>query len=157
VHVAWPFLTTGALKWQPVSPETPKREPLPPFTAETAQRKVQAAQDAWNSRDAAKVSAAYSIDTVWRNRDEFLEGREAVEAFLRRKWALETDYKLKKHLWTFNDRRIAVRFEYEYRKGQQWYRAHGIELWEFDDAGYMRWRDMSANDVPIDESDRRLK
>lgn len=146
----------GTLSWAPPGEDVPLKSPVPPFTAETALQKVKAAEDAWNSRDPVRVSGAYSVDTVWRNRDEFITGREEVQAFLTRKWAGETDYKLKKHLWSFTDNRIAVRFEYEYRRGDQWYRAHGNELWEFDAKGYMRWRDMSANDVPIAENERRL-
>jgi len=129
----------------------------PPFTAETAKAKVKAAEDAWNSRDPERVALAYSPDTQWRNRDEFLTGREAVTKFLRRKWAKEFDYRLMKELWAFTDDRISVRFEYEWRdESGQWYRTHGNEHWEFDESGLMARRDMSANDVPIDESERRL-
>eukprot|EP00612_Vaucheria_litorea_P002200 CAMPEP_0171458228 /NCGR_PEP_ID=MMETSP0945-20130129/3993_1 /TAXON_ID=109269 /ORGANISM="Vaucheria litorea, Strain CCMP2940" /LENGTH=100 /DNA_ID=CAMNT_0011983999 /DNA_START=255 /DNA_END=557 /DNA_ORIENTATION=+ len=99
---------------------------------------------------------AYSEDTVWRNRDSFFRGREAVKEFLAQKWAQEKDYKLRKHLWAYSGKRISVRFEYEFRDGEKWFRAHGIELWEFDRKGYMRWRDMSAADVEIEESTKRL-
>jgi len=129
----------------------------PPFTAETAAAKVQAAEDAWNSRDPQRVSMAYSEHSVWRNRDEFFEGREAIREFLTRKWAKELDYKLMKELWAFTADRISVRFEYEWHDATgQWYRTHGNEHWEFDDDGLMHRRDMSANDIPIEESQRRL-
>jgi hypothetical protein len=128
----------------------------PPFTAETAKAKVQAAEDAWNSRDPKRVAPAYAIDSQWRNRDQFFVGRDAIEAFLRDKWEKELDYRLMKELWAFTDNRISVRFEYEWRDAHgQWYRTHGNEHWEFDDTGLMRRRDMSANDVKIDESERR--
>ena len=130
----------------------------PPFTAETAAAKVQAAEDAWNSRDPQRVSMAYSEHSVWRNRDEFFEGREAIREFLTRKWAKELDYKLMKELWAFTADRISVRFEYEWHDADgQWFRTHGNEHWEFNDDGLMRRRDMSANDIPIDESERRLQ
>jgi nuclear transport factor 2 (NTF2) superfamily protein len=133
------------------------RPPLPPFTEETARRKVQAAEDAWNSRDPERVSLAYTEDTEWRNRTEFLRGRAEVVEFLRRKWAKELDYRLKKTLWAFTGNRIAVRFEYEYRDHSgQWWRAHGNENWEFDELGYMRARYASINDQPIAESERRV-
>jgi nuclear transport factor 2 (NTF2) superfamily protein len=139
------------------SPTTSATPITPPFTAETAAAKVQAAEDAWNSRDPQRVSMAYSEDSDWRNRDEFFQGREAIRAFLTRKWAKELDYKLMKELWAFTGNHISVRFEYEWHDaGGQWYRSHGNEHWEFDDDGLMRRRDMSANDVPIDESERRL-
>ena len=129
----------------------------PPFTAETAAAKVQAAEDAWNSRDPQRVSMAYSEHSVWRNRDEFFEGREAIREFLTRKWAKELDYKLMKELWAFTADRISVRFEYEWHDATgQWYRTHGNEHWEFGDDGLMHRRDMSANDIPIEESQRRL-
>jgi len=135
-----------------------KRFPIPPFTMETALQKVQAAEDAWNSRDAERVSLAYTVDTGWRNRAEFINGREEVVAFLKRKWAKELDYKLKKELWSFHDNRIAVRFEYEWRDDSgNWYRSYGNENWEFDEDGYMRKRYASINDLPIKESDRKLK
>ncbi len=139
------------------SQATPATAITPPFSAETAAAKVQAAEDAWNSRDPQRVSLAYSEDSQWRNRDEFFSGREPIKAFLRRKWAKELDYKLMKELWAFTGNRISVRFEYEWHDASgQWYRTHGNEHWEFDDDGLMRRRDMSANDIPIDESDRRL-
>ncbi len=129
----------------------------PPFTEETARAKVQAAEDAWNTRDPEKVALAYSVNSQWRNRDEFFEGREAIKEFLRRKWAKELDYKLKKELWAYTGNRISVRFEYEWHdETGQWYRTHGNEHWEFDDEGLMRRRDMSANDIPIKESERSL-
>jgi len=133
---------------------------VPPFTAETARAKVQAAEDAWNSRDPERVALAYTTDSQWRNRAEFFTGREAIKAFLTRKWARELDYRLMKELWAFTDNRISVRFEYEYRDAQnptQWMRAHGNEHWEFDEQGLMRRRDMSANDYPIQESERRYR
>ena len=129
----------------------------PPFTEETARVKVQAADDSWNTRDPEKVALAYSVNSQWRNRDEFFEGREAIKEFLRRKWAKELDYKLKKELWAYTGNRISVRFEYEWHdETGQWYRTHGNEHWEFDDEGLMRRRDMSANDIPIKESERSL-
>jgi nuclear transport factor 2 (NTF2) superfamily protein len=130
----------------------------PPFTLETALAKVKAAEDAWNSRDPERVALAYTEDSQWRNRDEFFTGREAIKAFLGRKWANELDYKLKKELWAYTGNRISVRFEYEWRDSEtdQWYRTHGNEHWEFDEEGLMRRRDMSANDIPIQESERRL-
>ena len=128
----------------------------PPFTLETARQKVQRAEDAWNSRDPERVALAYTEDSQWRNRDEFLRGREAIVAFLRRKWAKELDYRLMKELWAFHDDRISVRFEYEWHDAEgQWYRSHGNEHWEFDAAGLMRRRDASINDVRIAEADRR--
>ncbi len=136
---------------------TQPRPPLPPFTEETARQKVQAAEDAWNSRDPERVALAYTEDTEWRNRAEFLHGRAEVVAFLRRKWERELDYRLKKTLWAFTSHRIAVRFEYEYRsQAGQWFRAHGNENWEFDDLGYMKLRYASINDQPIDEDERRI-
>ena len=129
----------------------------PPFTEETARAKVQAAEDAWNTRDPDRVALAYSEDTEWRNRDEFLRGRDEVRDFLRRKWARELDYRLKKELWAFTDDRIAVRFEYEsHDMNGQWWRSYGNEMWEFDSDGLMRRRYASINDLPIDESERRL-
>lgn len=134
------------------------RKPLPPFTFETATEKVQMAEDAWNSKNPLKVSMAYSVDTEWRNRNQFIKGREGVVEFLTDKWNKELNYKLKKELWAFTDNRIAVRFEYEYHdKYGQWYRAYGNENWEFDENGYMKKRFASINDLAIDESDRRLK
>ena len=130
----------------------------PPFTEETARAKVQAAEDAWNSRDPERVALAYTEDSDWRNRTEFFTGREAIKEFLRRKWAKELDYRLMKELWAYTDNRISVRFEYEWRdENGQWYRAHGNEHWEFDEEGLMRRRDMSANDVPIQESERKYR
>ena len=134
-----------------------KRYPLPPFTLETAKEKVQLAEDAWNSQDPERVSLAYSVDTEWRNRSTFLNGREAARAFLADKWKRELDYKLKKELWAFTDNRIAVRFEYEYHdKDGHWFRAYGNENWEFDENGLMQRRFASINDLPIEESERRL-
>ncbi len=131
---------------------------IPPFTAETARQKVQAAEDGWNSRDPEIVALAYSEDSVWRNRDEFFTGRDAIKAFLTRKWRKELHYKLMKELWAFTDNRISVRFEYEWQhsKTGQWYRTHGNEHWEFNDDGLMRRRDMSANDVSISSGERRI-
>lgn len=129
----------------------------PPFSQETALAKVQAAEDAWNSRDPQRVSLAYSENSKWRNRDKFFSGREAIRAFLQSKWERELDYRLMKELWAFTDNRISVRFEYEWHdEDGQWFRTHGNEHWEFDDDGLMRVRDMSANDVPISEAQRRL-
>ena len=130
----------------------------PPFSEATARQKVQAAEDAWNTRDPQKVARAYSLDSQWRNRDEFFIGREAIELFLERKWDLELHYRLKKELWAFTDNRISVRFEHEWQHAhtKKWYRTHGNEHWEFDDDGLMRHRDMSANDVLIQPSERVL-
>lgn len=131
--------------------------PLPPFNFETATQKVQLAEDAWNSQDPARVSLAYTIDTEWRNRSEFVNGRQQVVEFLARKWEKEFNYKLKKELWAFTDNRIAVRFEYEYHNAEgQWFRAYGNENWEFDENGLMQKRYASINDLPIKEEDRRL-
>jgi nuclear transport factor 2 (NTF2) superfamily protein len=133
------------------------RPPVPPFTEETARKKVQAAEDAWNSCDPHRVALAYSPDSAWRNRDEFFTGRDAIVEFLTRKWAQELSYRLRKELWCFTDNRISVRFEYEsHDPSGQWWRSHGNEHWEFDDLGYMRRRDASINDYPIDDSDRRI-
>ena len=130
----------------------------PPFTLETAKLKVQAAEDAWNSRDPERVALAYTEDSEWRNRTEFLRGREEIKAFLRRKWARELDYRLKKTLWGCLGNRIAVSFEYQSRDAAgQWWRSYGNELWEFDDEGLMRKRLASINDAPIDEKDRRIR
>ncbi|HVI44368.1 MAG TPA: nuclear transport factor 2 family protein [Chitinophaga sp.] len=131
----------------------------PPFTLETALQKVQLAEDAWNTKDPVKVSMAYSPDSEWRNRTVFFTGREKIREFLTAKWQKELDYKLRKELWSFTGNRISVRFEYEWRDAgnpTQWYRTHGNEHWEFDDEGLMRRRDMSANDYPIEEKDRRI-
>jgi len=135
-----------------------QRPPLPPFTHAAAMAKVQAAEDAWNSRDPARVAMAYTADSAWRNREEFFVGREAIEEFLTRKWSQELHYRLMKELWAYTDDRISVRFEYEWQHATtgQWYRTHGNEHWAFDEDGYMRRRDMSANDIPISAADRRL-
>ena len=133
------------------------RPPFPPFEEASAKEKVKKAQDAWNTRDPEKVSLAYSEDSVWRNRDEFFQGREAIRDFLTRKWARELDYRLQKNLWCFTENRIAVRFEYESRDTEgQWWRSHGNELWEFDANGLMKRRDASINDYRIEESERRI-
>jgi nuclear transport factor 2 (NTF2) superfamily protein len=133
------------------------RPPVPPFTEETARQKVQAAEDAWNTLDPERVALAYTVDSKWRNRDECFEGREAIVEFLRRKWARELDYRLKKELWCFTGNRISVRFEYESRDAEgQWWRSHGNEHWEFDELGYMRRRDASINDYRIEEHERRI-
>ena len=134
------------------------RPPFPPFDAGTAATKVQAAEDAWNTRDPHRVSLAYTEDSVWRNRDQFLTGREEIVAFLTAKWERELDYALRKSLWSFTADRIAVRFQYESRDAAgQWYRSYGNELWEFAPNGLMRRREASINDLPIDESDRRIR
>ena len=134
------------------------RPPLPPFNAETAAAKVQAAEDGWNTRNPQKVAQAYTLDSKWRNRAEFVEGRENIEKFLERKWNRELDYKLKKTLWSYTDNRIAVTFFYEWRDDSgQWYRSYGNELWEFNEAGLMQERIASINDQPIKEADRQLK
>ncbi len=136
---------------------TDVRPPVPPFTEETALAKVKAAENAWNSRDPDVVARAYTEDSEWRNRDEFFTGRQAIKEFLTRKWAKELDYKLMKELWAYSGNHISVRFEYEWHDTSgQWYRTHGNEHWEFDDNGLMRRRDMSANDIPIQESERKL-
>ena len=129
----------------------------PPFTDATARAKVQAAEDAWNTKDAERVALAYSEDCEWRNRDRFLNGREEITEFLREKWAREQDYKLRKEYWAHTDNHIAVRFEYESRDADgQWWRSYGNEMWEFDEDGLMRRRYASINDAPIEETDRRL-
>jgi uncharacterized protein len=133
------------------------RPPLPPFTEETARQKVQAAEDAWNTRDPERVAGASTVDSVWRNRDSFFSGREAIVAFLTAKWQRELDYALRKNLWAFTEDRIAVRFQYEsHDTAGQWWRSYGNELWEFDEHGLMRRREASINDVPISESERRI-
>lgn len=133
------------------------RPPLPPFTQETAAIKVRAAEDAWNSRNPQKVALAYTEDSVWRNRAEFIRGREAIEAFLARKWAKELDYRLIKEVWTCGGNRIAVRFAYEWHDdSNNWFRSYGNENWEFDERGLMRRRVASINDVPISVSDRKF-
>jgi hypothetical protein len=130
----------------------------PPFTPETARQKVQAAEDAWNTRDPERVCLAYTTDTEWRNRTEFLNGREEVKRFLERKWAAELNYRLRKELWGFRENRMAVRFEYEWHDhAGQWFRSYGNELWEFDALGLMRKRFASINDLPIGESERKLR
>ncbi len=139
-----------------MSEPTP-RPPVPPFTFETATAKVRAAEDAWNRRDPEKVALAYSEDSAWRNRAEFLQGRAAIAAFLTRKWAREIDYRLIKELWAFTDNRIAVRFAYEWRDDSgSWFRSYGNENWEFDAWGYMRRRIASINDLPIAAADRKF-
>ncbi|MBK9730660.1 MAG: nuclear transport factor 2 family protein [Chitinophagaceae bacterium] len=135
-----------------------KRFPVPPFTMETALQKVQAAEDAWNTKDPEKVAMAYTPDTEWRNRTEFIRGREEVKAFLKRKWDKELDYKLKKELWGFKDNRMAVRFEYEWHDtAGQWFRSYGNEMWEFDENGYMQKRFASINDLQITEGERKFR
>jgi len=134
------------------------RPPLPPFTLESALQKVQAAEDAWNSRDPVRVSLAYTPDTEWRNRADFVNGREQVVQFLQRKWVRELDYRLKKTLWAFMDNRIAVRFEYEWHDDSgHWFRSHGNENWEFAPNGLMQRRYASINDQPIAESERKFR
>ena len=135
-----------------------QRLPIPPFTRETALEKVQAAEDAWNTRDPEKVAQAYSPDCIWRNREELFQGRAAIKYVLKRKWAITLHCKLVKEVWAFTDNRISVRFEYEWQhaKTAQWYRSHGNEHWEFDSNGYMTRRDMSANDIPISARERRV-
>lgn len=134
------------------------RPPIPPFTHDTALEKVRAAEDAWNTCDPRAVAQAYTQDSQWRNRDEFFEGRDAIVQFLSRKWSVELHYRLKKELWSYTGNRISVRFEYEWQHAEtgRWFRTHGNEHWEFDDDGYMRRRDMSANDVPITAEERRI-
>ena len=134
-----------------------KKYPLPPFNEETARQKVQMAEDAWNCKDPVKVSKAYTVDTEWRNRNQFINGREEVQKFLTGKWDTELDYKLKKELWAFGGNKIAVRFEYEYHDANgQWFRAYGNENWEFDENGFMKKRFASINDLAIEEKDRKL-
>jgi uncharacterized protein (TIGR02246 family) len=134
------------------------KPPFPPFTLETARQKIQMAEDAWNTRDPERVALAYTPDSEWRNRVEFFQGREAIVAFLKRKWAKELDYRLRKELWCFQDNRIAVRFEYEFHDDSgQWFRAHGNENWEFAENGLMRKRYASINDLPIKESERKFR
>ena len=133
------------------------RSPLPPFTSATAAQKARMAEDAWNSRDPEKVSLAYTPDTVWRNRGEFLTGREAIIGFLTRKWVKELDYRLIKEVWAYEGNRIAVRFAYEWRDdSSNWFRSYGNENWEFDDAGLMARRIASINDCPIAEGERKF-
>ena len=133
------------------------RPPLPPFAPETAAQKARLDEDAWNSRDPARVALAYTPDSRWRNRTEFVEGRAEIEAFLARKWARELDYRLIKEVWGFRENRMAVRFVYEsHDPGGQWFRSFGVELWEFDPEGLMRRRNASINDLPISQADRRF-
>jgi len=133
------------------------RPPLPPFDRDAALKKVQAAEDAWNTRDAERVASAYTVDSVWRNRDSFFSGREAIVAFLTAKWHRELDYALRKNLWAFAGDRIAVRFQYEsHDTSGQWWRSYGNELWEFDEHGLMRRREASINDVAISQAERRI-
>ncbi|MGW4643100.1 nuclear transport factor 2 family protein [Sphaerisporangium sp. NPDC004334] len=133
------------------------KPPVPPFDEESARIKVQAAEDAWNTRDPRKVALAYTEDSVWRNRSEFVTGREEIIGFLTRKWSGELDYALRKELWAFTGDRIAVRFQYECRDAAgQWWRSYGNELWEFDAEGLMRRREASINDLPIGEEERRI-
>jgi nuclear transport factor 2 (NTF2) superfamily protein len=137
--------------------QTTDRPPLPPFTAETAAQKARLAEDAWNSRDPARVALAYTVDSEWRNRAEFVKGRGDIEAFLTRKWNRELDYRLIKEIWAFHENRIAVRFAYEWRDDSgHWFRSYGNENWEFDEHGLMRRRIASINDAPIAEADRKF-
>ena len=139
------------------TPETP-RPPLPPFDAESAARKVRLAEDGWNSQDLARVALAYTPDSVWRNRSEFLQGRDQISAFLARKWSRELDYRLVKELWAFAGNRIAVRFAYEWHDAQgQWFRSYGNENWEFNPQGLMQRRIASINDLAIAEADRQFR
>ena len=134
------------------------KPPLPPFTAESARAKVQAAEDAWNTRNPERVALAYTEDSEWRTRGEFFTGRAAIIEFLKRKWSRELDYRLRKELWAFTENRIAVRFEYEFHdETNQWFRAHGNEMWEFAETGHMRRRFASINDVPIEEHERKFR
>ena len=138
------------------SASSESRPPFPPYTRETAIQKVRGAEDAWNSRDPQKVSLAYSIDSRWRNRSEFISGRNEIVAFLTRKWNKELDYRLIKELWAFTENRIAVRFAYEWHDDSgHWYRSYGNENWEFNENGLMAFRHASINDLPIQESDRK--
>ncbi|WP_313093560.1 nuclear transport factor 2 family protein [Chryseobacterium flavum] len=135
-----------------------QKHPLPPFTLETAKEKIQMAEDAWNSQDPVKVSKAYTPDSEWRNRDLFVNGREEIVEFLRKKWDMERNYKLKKEYWAHTDNRIAVRFEYEYQtKEGNWFRAYGNENWEFDENGLMAKRYASINDLAIKEEERKFR
>jgi len=135
-----------------------KRPPVPPFSCATALAKVQEAEDAWNTRNAAKVTQAYTQNSVWRNRDEFFQGRDSIEEFLTRKWSAELHYRLVTELWAFTEDRISVRVEYEWQHAKigQWFRTHGNEHWEFDANGYVSRHDMSANDIPISAGERRV-
>jgi nuclear transport factor 2 (NTF2) superfamily protein len=135
-----------------------QRHPLPPFTLESAKQKIQIAEDAWNSRDPVRVSMGYTVNSEWRNRNVFLNGREEIVAFLKGKWEKELEYKLVKEYWAHTDNRIAVRFEYEYRNAEgEWFRAYGNENWEYDENGLMQRRFASINDLAIKESDRKFK
>lgn len=136
---------------------TPLTDMRPPFTLDSAERKVRAAEDAWNSRDPSRVSLAYTLDSEWRNRAEFIRGREQIRQFLARKWARERDYRLVKSLWAFDSHRVAVRFQYEWRdEADQWFRSYGNEMWEFDTDGLMRRREASINDATIAQAERRF-
>ncbi|MEE4424471.1 nuclear transport factor 2 family protein [Streptomyces bugieae] len=136
---------------------TSPRPPFPPFDEQSALQKVQAAEDAWNTREPERVALAYTEDSIWRNRDTFLRGRDEIVAFLRQKWARELDYALRKELWSFHGNRIAVRFQYEsHDTDGQWWRSYGNELWEFDEYGLMRRREAGIHDVPIQQSARRI-
>jgi uncharacterized protein len=138
--------------------EDSRRPPFPPFSEKTAAEKVQKAEDAWNTRDPKRVSLAYSVDSRWRNRTEFIRGRAEIETFLVRKWSRELEYRLVKELWAFHEDRIAVRFAYEWRDDRNnWFRAYGNENWQFDEHGLMRLRIASINDLPIAESERKLR
>ena len=140
-----------------VEMKTEIKYPVPPFNDETAKLKVQMAEDAWNSKDPVKVSKAYTVDSEWRNRTQFINGRAEIVEFLTKKWNNERHYKLKKELWGFKENRMAVRFEYEFQDNDdQWYRAYGNELWEFDENGLMQKRYASINDLKIEENNRRL-
>jgi len=136
----------------------PGRPPLPPFSKESAIQKVRLAEDSWNSREPEKVALAYTLDSHWRNRAEFINGREEIVAFLKRKWAKELEYRLIKELWAFTENRIAVRFAYEWHDDSgNWFRSYGNENWEFDPDGVMQWRFASINDLPIKEADRKCR
>jgi uncharacterized protein len=152
------FITDGLrliINHSPLTMET--KPPLPPFSLETAIQKARLAEDAWNSRDPERVALAYTVDSWWRNRTEFFNGRPAIIEFLKRKWAKELDYRLIKELWAFHQNRISVRFQYEWHDDSgNWFRAHGNEQWEFDDNGLMRRREASINDVPIQAADRKF-
>jgi nuclear transport factor 2 (NTF2) superfamily protein len=140
------------------TPTTPARPPFPPFTRDSAMQKVRLAEDAWNTRDPARVALAYTIDSCWRNRLEFINGRDEIIAFLSRKWSKEMDYRLIKEMWAFTGNRIAVRFAYEWRDdSDHWYRSYGNENWEFNDNGLMASRSASINDLPILPSDRKYE
>ena len=157
IEMNTPFVNEecGDTMWDEVLVE--KRYPLPPFTLETALQKVKGAEDAWNTKDPEKICLAYTINTEWRNRTDFINGREEVKQFLKKKWDRELDYKLKKELWGFRENRMAVRFEYEWHNSEgQWFRSYGNELWEFDEHGLMEKRFASINDAPIKESERYL-